>query len=93
MDLLLVKAFETIYDTGLLKPWHNSRPVATEALDDVGGCFAILFRTNNVLALLLEELLLLRVYALLGRVVGQAGVLLLPSPQSTGQGGSWQKKV
>ena len=59
MDLLLVKALEAVLNTSLLKPWHHSRPVTAKALDNVSCCLAVLLSAECVLALLLEELLLL----------------------------------
>jgi len=44
--------------------------VATKALDDIGGYFAILLCVESVLALLLEELLLLVANTLVGFVFG-----------------------
>jgi hypothetical protein len=61
LDLLFVKPFETILNTCPLKPWHNSRPVATKALDDIGYYFAVFLGTQNIFDLLLKESLLLRV--------------------------------
>ena len=58
MDLLFVKPLETILDISPLKPWHNSRPMAIKALDDVSSCFAILLGTVDVFDLLLKESLL-----------------------------------
>lgn len=70
MDLLFVKPFETIFDTSPLKPWHNSRPVATKALDDVGRCFAVFLGIEDVFDLLLKESLLLRADTSLYVVLG-----------------------
>ena len=70
MDLLFVKPFETIFDTSPLKPWHNSRPVATKALDDVGCGFAVFLGTENVCDLLPKESLLLRADASFCVVLG-----------------------
>jgi hypothetical protein len=71
LDLLFVKAFDTIFDTGSLKPRHNSRPVTTKTLNNIGGCPSILLRLDDVFALLLEKRRLLGAEALVGFVFGR----------------------
>jgi hypothetical protein len=79
LDLLFVKPLETILDASPLKPWHNSRPMATKALNDVSGRFAIFLGTVNVFDLLLKESLLFVAQVLLWLSMIQAAILSLES--------------